>query len=142
MFVDDPAAVIDEGEELLRQKEHAFEMDVADAVELFLGSLLERHIAVIVTSVVDQKVETRGSELGECILHAFDKGVERSNIAGVQLQRYALRSCVPHRGNDCFRIRAVAVIGEDRMNSALCEALDRIAADTAAASCDKRDFRC
>src|SRR6202451_4895530 len=88
-YVDDPPAVIYEGQELLRQKEHAFEMHVADAVELFLGSLLERHIAVIVTSVVDQKIETRSSELGECILHAFDKGVERSNIAGVQLQRYA-----------------------------------------------------
>src|ERR1700679_1873682 len=77
-YVDDPAAVIDEGQEVLRQKEHAFEMDVADAVELFLGSLLERHIAVIVTSVVDQKVETRGSELGECILHPLDNGLEQN----------------------------------------------------------------
>jgi len=141
-YVDDPAAVIDEGQELLRQKEHTLEMDVADAVELFLASPLKRHIPVIVASVVDQKVETRGSELGECVLHAFDKGVERSNIAGVQLQRNALSPCVPHCGNDCFRVRAVAVIGEDRMNSALCEALDGITADAATASCDKRDFRC
>src|ERR1700677_5047592 len=88
-YVDDPPTVIDEGQELLRQKEHSFEMDVADAVELFLGSLLKRHIAVIVASVVDQKVEARGSELGECVLHPFDKGVERTNIAGVQLQRNA-----------------------------------------------------
>src|SRR5271154_1714073 len=93
-YVDDPPAVIDEGEKLLRQEEHALEMDVANAVELFLGGLLKRHIAVIVASVVDQKVETRRSELDECVFHASDKGVERRNIASVQLQRNALRSCI------------------------------------------------
>ena len=36
----------------------------------------------------------------------------------------------------------VTVSRDARVNSALCEAHDGIATDTAAASCDKRDFRC
>ena len=131
----------DERKKLLGQVEDAFEMDVVDVVEFFLGGLLKRHVAVIIASVIDQEVETRGSELGECVFHAVDKGVERSDVTTIQMQRNGFRPCILHFGNDCLRVRAMAVIGEDRMNSALSEAHDGIATDAATASCDKRDFR-
>jgi len=40
-----------------------------------------------VSSVVDQKVEARGSKLCESLFHSIDKGIERSDVAGIELQR-------------------------------------------------------
>jgi hypothetical protein len=104
-------------------------MDVVDAVEFLHGSLLERHVAVIVARVIDQKVETRRAEFGEGVFHAADKGVERRDVACIELQRDGLRI---HRfRDDCLRVRSVGVIGENRVDSPPREALDDIAADAA-----------
>ena len=80
------------------------------SVELFLGGLLERHVAVIGAGVVDQKVETLGAELGERAFHAIDEGVERSDRASVQLQCDRIRSACflrrrrfPRRRHGCDR---------------------------------------
>jgi hypothetical protein len=60
------------------------------------------------------------------------KGVERRGVARIELQRDGLR--ILHFRDDCPRVRSVGVIGENRVDPALREVLDDIAADAAAST--------
>jgi hypothetical protein len=89
---------------------------------------------VIITGIIDQEIEVRSSKLFDSGFGVIDKSIERSNIASIQLQRDGSRPCLLHFSDDRLRVLIVAVIGKDRVNSAPCETLDRIAANAAASA--------
>ncbi len=63
-YIHDPATVVDQRQQLLRQEKHAFEVDVIEAVEFFFRRLLER-VVMRGSRVVDEVVETLGAKIGE-----------------------------------------------------------------------------
>src|ERR1700722_12684997 len=75
-YVDDPAAIVDEGKKLLGEEEDAFEVDVVDAVEFFLRRRLKWHVAMTVPRIVHQEIKPRRSQFSESVFHAFDEGAE------------------------------------------------------------------
>src|SRR6202453_4804033 len=95
---------------------------------------------MIISGVIDQEVKARGSEVRESIFHAFDKCIKRRDVAGVQLQGDGFGSCVIYRANNRFRVRAMSVKREDRIDAPLREALNRTAADTTTATGDNRNL--
>src|SRR6202453_3284460 len=95
---------------------------------------------MIISGVIDQEVKARGSEVRKSIFHALDKCIKRRDVAGVQLQGDGFGSCVIDRANHRFRVRAMSVIRENRVDAALREALNRTAADTTTATGDNRNL--
>lgn len=140
--VDDASAIGNEREKFLGEKEHAFEMDVHEAVELFLSGLLDRSVDAV-TSVVDQMVKGFAVPMfaqggAEFLRETF----EGCNIAGVELNGDSLATDCLNLGNDRSGIFTPAMIGENDIAASASDVGSGVATESTAGSGDQSDFWC
>ena len=110
--IHDPAAVVDQRQKLLRQEEHALEVDVVEAVQLLLGRLLDG-VVVRGAGVVDQIIEALGAQSCQRLRTPLHERVEGADVAGVELQGDGLAPASGDQADDVFGFRPVRVVGED-----------------------------
>ncbi len=130
--VHDAAAVRDQWQQCLRQKEHALEMDVHQPVELRLGGIGDQCI-IAVSGIVHEMVErfARPGFAQRCSQTTSKVG-EAGNLAGVELQRHRLAAHALDFGDDSLCVFAAALIGEDDIAAVTGDVESGIAAETAA----------
>ena len=116
----DPAAVVHERQELLRQEEHALEVDMVKAVQLRLSGLIEGGV-VRGAGIVDEVVEALRAQIRQRLAHTLDERIESAGFAGVELQGDGLPPRPRRQADDLARFCLVGVVGKDRIDAALRE---------------------
>ena len=140
--VDDAAAIGDQRQQLLRQEEHALEVNVEEHVELRLGGLGDRRMGAD-AGVIDEEVEALALPCGrQQLLQLLRERAERADVAGVEPQRRGARAARLDLGDDGMGGRLVAVIREDDVDALLRQFQCGALAEAAAAARDDCQFAC
>jgi len=104
--IDDPAAIRNKRKEFLGEEVDAFEVHVDDLIEFGLGCLIERLVQGG-AGVVHQVIEPFALPTSQCVACVIDKAIERTDIAGVELNDAALlRRLLPRRQDSAPRPRS------------------------------------
>jgi vitamin B12 transporter len=138
--VDDPPAIGDQRQQGLGQEEHAFEMDVHQAVEFRFGGLGEGGVDAD-AGIVDEVVEALAPPgFGQDGFHRLGEGAERGDVAGIEAQRHRLaaqRGDLRHRA---FGLGPIGMIGQQNVAAAPGDGQGGVAAQAPAGAGDQGDL--
>lgn len=138
--VHDAATIGEQGQELLREEEDAFEMNVEQVIKIFLGSLGEGSSAIN-ASVVDEKIEVVALPFGlERFGEGFHEGVEAAGLRDIELEQGGFAAELFDLGQHGFAFGFAFAIGEDDVGAIAGEFEGGVAAKAAAAAGDEGDF--
>jgi len=115
----------------LRQEEHALEMNVNKAIKKLFRSRREWDIEPD-ARVVNESVDVLVSEPTQLAAQRGGKGVERTDISGIQSYGDRFPAEPFNLAHDLGRCISVAMICDDDVEAATCSAYRRVAAETTA----------
>src|SRR6202011_1095539 len=136
--VGDATAIVHQRQQLLRQEENAFEVNVDHSIEVRFGHFLEVDVLRI-TGVVHEVIESFASPALQRLAHSRHEVVERADIARVELQGDGLGSRLTGERSYLLSLGAIGVVGEDRMDAALGKTEHGAAAEAATSAGDDRN---
>src|SRR3546814_2679237 len=111
--IDDPAAVREQRQQRLGEKEDALEVDVDQPVELRLCGVGDQGI-VAVSGVVDEVIKCIAlPSLRERRTQPIHKGRKSRDVAGVQMKRDYSAAHFPNLFHDRLGLVRTAVVGGD-----------------------------
>ena len=137
--VDDAPAVIDQRQQLLRQEERPFELDIHQQVELFRGGLGERRVHTD-PGVVDQEVEARTIKVLQRLLNPRSEIGKGFAATDVQLQHHGFGAALFQFSDQRLGFIGAAVVGADDVHAFGGEVQGGILAQATAGAGDQCDF--
>jgi len=117
--VHDATAIGDERQELLGQEEHSLEMNINKAIKKLFRGRLEWGIQPD-ARVVDESVDVLVSEPTQLAAQRGGKGVERTDVSGIQSYGGRFSAEPFNLAHDLGRCISVAMIGDDDVEAASC----------------------
>jgi len=139
--VHDATAIGDERQELLGQEEHSLEMNINKAIKKLFRGRLEWGIQPD-ARVVDESVDVLVSEPTQLATQRGGKGVERTDVSGIQSYGDRFAAEPFDLAHDLGRCISVAMICDDDVEAASCSAHRRVAAETTATTGHKNNLGC
>ena len=135
--IHDASPIGDQRQQLLRQEENAFEVDVHELIELLLRGLGETRVHAG-AGVVDQIREAVPFErVLQSLAQIGCKAIEGLAVGGVQRQRRGGAPRQADRVHDLLGFRALAEIRDDHVAALFGQLQRRAATETAAAAGDQ-----
>ena len=140
--IHDPAAVGDDRQQRLREKEHAFEMHAHELIELRFGRVGKRAPMPIPALFTRTLKRSTPQVAASVLLEARCEGGERGDVAGVERQRDGGLPAGDDRGHHLVGSGLLREIGDDDAVAGIGEAEGGSAAETAAACRSRRRCSC
>src|ERR1700733_7774600 len=137
----DPAAIVHQGKELLRQEENTFHVNIENPVELSFCCLLKTGMQRI-ARIVHKIVEPVPSPTLQRLVNYDNKSIKGANVTGVET-----KSCrfPPHTfglADETLGFLLIRAIGEEDIDATLRKIDGSVAAQAAAPTRDDRDLVC